>query len=57
MRDLLVQNGVAGSVIRTAGMGERKPVVECKPDLAREALVACLSPNRRIEIEVSASQP
>ena len=57
VRDLLVQNGVAGSVIRTAGMGERKPVVECKPDLAREALVACLSPNRRVEIEVSASQP
>ena len=41
----------------TAGMGERKPVVECKSALARDALVACLSPNRRVEIEVSASQP
>lgn len=57
VRDLLVQNGVASSLIRTAGMGERKPVVECKPALTHDALVACLSPNRRVEIEVSASQP
>lgn len=57
VRDILVANGVPRGVIHTAGMGARQPVVDCKPTSARDALIECLTPNRRVEIEVSASQP
>lgn len=57
VRDLLVQNGIGRGAIHTAGMGARQPVVDCKTTLTRDALIACLMPNRRVDIEVSASQP
>ena len=51
--DLLAQGGVPKGVIRTAGMGERQPLVQCPGAAKTPTLVACLQPNRRVEIEVS----
>ncbi|MDM0063801.1 outer membrane protein assembly factor BamE [Variovorax sp. J22G21] len=51
--DLLAQGGVPKGVIRTAGTGERQPLAQCPGAAKTPALVACLQPNRRVEIEVS----
>jgi outer membrane protein OmpA-like peptidoglycan-associated protein len=34
-------------------MGERQPVTQCEGQKATPALVACLQPNRRVDIEVA----
>ena len=56
VRDLLIRKGIDGRLVRTAGEGERRPVVSCDGTHATPALVACLQPNRRVDIEVSADQ-
>lgn len=33
------------------GMGERQPVVQCSEKLAKQQLVKCLAPNRRVVID------
>lgn len=33
------------------GMGDSEPLVKCADSLARDALVKCLAPNRRVEID------
>lgn len=53
VRDYLVQRGLPARVIRAFGEGEAKPVTQgCADTLAREQLIACLQPDRRVEIEV-----
>ncbi|RZI74054.1 MAG: outer membrane protein assembly factor BamE [Variovorax sp.] len=54
VRDLMVRKGINGALVRAAGEGERRPVVSCEGAQATPALVACLQPNRRVDIEVSA---
>jgi len=49
--DALVAEGVPRTKIVAEGLGESDPVKDC-PDGARAALVACLAPNRRVEIRV-----
>ena len=44
--------GIDGSKIRTQGMGSNKPVAFCSGAVT-PAVIACLMPNRRIEISVS----
>lgn len=56
VRALLVQNGVAASRITASGRGSTQPVTRCDAGLAREALIECLRPDRRVEIEVSAQR-
>ena len=51
----LVSKGVAASRVYTEGKGERQPVKECKGDGKTKALIACLEPNRRAEIEAVGS--
>jgi len=51
VRDALVSNGVAASSIRAVGAGESQPVVQCAEG-SRSEVVACLAPNRRVEIAV-----
>jgi OOP family OmpA-OmpF porin len=46
----LVGKGVDGSRLSTMGKGEADPVVQCT-DRNRAALIKCLEPNRRVEIE------
>ena len=43
--------GVAASRLTAVGKGESDPVVECKDEKKRPALIKCLEPNRRVEIE------
>jgi len=48
-----VSKGVAKDKIETLGMGKTQPVpgVTCTMTAMKE-LVACLAPNRRVEVEV-----
>jgi len=54
VREFLADRGVAASAITAEGRGESEPVKDCE-DQARTALIACLAPNRRVEIQVAAS--
>jgi OOP family OmpA-OmpF porin len=47
----LESKGVAASRLTAVGKGEADPVVECKDEKKRPALIKCLEPNRRVEIE------
>ena len=53
VRNYLVSKGVAKDKIETLGMGKTQPVpgVTCTMT-AMKALIACLAPNRRVEVEV-----
>jgi outer membrane protein OmpA-like peptidoglycan-associated protein len=50
VRDYLVSKGVDKAKIETIGMGEKQPVVQCDQK-NRQELIACLQPNRRVEIQ------
>ena len=50
VRNYLVAKGVAGDRLVAVGRGEANPVVECN-DKDSAALIKCLEPNRRVEIE------
>ena len=54
VRALLVQQGVPSHLIRAQGMGKNQPVVQCE-NANRNELVACLAPNRRVEVTVNGS--
>ncbi|MBI3376464.1 MAG: OmpA family protein [Betaproteobacteria bacterium] len=47
----LVKKGVDASKIETFGFGKTSPVKSCPDQKNRKALIACLEPNRRVEIE------
>ena len=51
VRDYLVSKGVDKAKIETIGMGEKQPVVQCDQKNMKE-LIACLQPNRRVDVEV-----
>ncbi len=53
VRQLLIENGVDGSIIRAVGAGESQPVKSCDSNAPRAQYIACLLPNRRVEIEMS----
>ncbi len=50
VKNYLVTQGVAPSRLSSEGRGESNPVVECT-DKKRSALIVCLEPNRRVEVE------
>jgi OOP family OmpA-OmpF porin len=56
VRDYLVSKGIAKNKIETLGMGKTQPGpgVVCNQPYPKErkALIACLAPNRRVEVEV-----
>lgn len=53
VRSILVQNGVDAAVIRTQSAGKNQPVTDgCFAIQAREALQACLQPDRRVSVEI-----
>jgi outer membrane protein OmpA-like peptidoglycan-associated protein len=49
--EALVRDGVPRTKILAEGLGKKDPVKDC-PDAPRKELVACLAPNRRVEIRV-----
>lgn len=51
----LVSRGVPSHLIQSYGAGEREPVKQCEPMKNRQALIACLQPNRRVVVEVDGS--
>lgn len=51
VKNYLVKKGVPPNRVYTEGKGERQPVKKCT-EKSRKALIACLQPNRRVEIEV-----
>lgn len=51
----MVSKGIAASRLYTEGKGERQPVKECKGDKKTKELIACLEPNRRVELEAVGS--
>ena len=52
VRDYLVRGGIASSRIHAAGLGSTHPLSDCRDDQPREALIACLQSDRRVEIRV-----
>jgi OmpA-OmpF porin, OOP family len=50
VRDYLVNRGVPANRLRAQGRGETQPVVQCT-EKDRAALITCLEPNRRVEVE------
>jgi len=62
VRDYMVQQGVPAGVIRTEGRGKENLKVteaDCKAKgqaKTRNALIACLLPNRRVEIRATGEQ-
>ena len=54
VRNLLVQKGVPATVINTASMGKHQPVTDgCFAVKERQALQACLQPDRRVTVEIT----
>ena len=54
VRNLLVQNSLAEIVVSTASAGKREPVTNgCFEVRQREALHACLQPDRRVAVEIT----
>jgi OmpA-OmpF porin, OOP family len=51
VKNYLVSKGVPANRIYTEGKGETQPVKNCT-ETNRKALIACLQPNRRVDIEV-----
>src|SRR5690625_1258023 len=51
VRNLLIANGLDPDRIRTSGLVSTRPSFSC-PDQARDALIECLAPNRRVVIDV-----
>ncbi|MES2150200.1 MAG: OmpA family protein [Pseudomonadota bacterium] len=50
VRNYLVGKGIDGSRLKAVGKGETNPVVTCN-NKKRADLIACLAPNRRVEME------
>ncbi|TKR29842.1 outer membrane protein assembly factor BamE [Luteimonas gilva] len=50
VRDFLAKSGVSADGLSAHGVGEAEPVKQCDDKLDREALIACLQPNRRVEV-------
>ncbi|MBS7455830.1 OmpA family protein [Coralloluteibacterium stylophorae] len=53
VRAFLVERGIAADVIAAEGRGKADAIVDC-PDLRGRALIDCLAPNRRVEINIVA---
>ncbi|MGC1547054.1 MAG: OmpA family protein [Rhodanobacter sp.] len=48
--DYLIGHGISASDIKVEGRGKVDPVKECPDSESRKDLIACLAPNRRVEI-------
>ncbi|WP_156786538.1 hypothetical protein [Cardiobacterium valvarum] len=55
MRDYLVRGGIAANRICSVGLGSAHPPGNCRDSMGKEALIACLQPDRRVEITVGAA--
>lgn len=56
---LVKEKGIAAERIYTDGKGESEPATkagDCKGNKANKALIACLQPDRRVEVEVAGTR-
>lgn len=51
-----LQNGGVKTPITARGRGKEEPVVQCN-DRNRQALIDCLAPNRRVELDFTRASP
>lgn len=51
VRDYLIAKGIDGNRLKAYGKGEQNPVVTDCNQKKRSELIACLAPNRRVEVE------
>jgi outer membrane protein OmpA-like peptidoglycan-associated protein len=51
--NFLKSKGVKAAKFITAGKGDTQPVKDCDMKLPKAELIACLQPNRRVEVEVT----
>lgn len=51
VKSYLVGKGVAADRLEAVGKGKANPVVSCDGKMKRAALIKCLEPNRRVEVE------
>jgi OOP family OmpA-OmpF porin len=58
VRAYLVSRGMDGAKVKSQGFGMSQPVKTCPDKVAggRKALIACLAPNRRVDIEMSGTK-
>ena len=56
VRNYLVSRGFDASKIETYGYGKTMPVKSCPDRKNRKAVIECLTPNRRVEIEVQGTR-
>lgn len=49
----LVRRGVDASMLESMGKGDADPITDCPGGKANKALIACLSPNRRVEVIIN----
>jgi OmpA-OmpF porin, OOP family len=56
VKAFLVSKGIDASRIYTEGKGETQQVKSCPKSLGRPAMIKCLAPNRRVELEVVGTQ-
>jgi OOP family OmpA-OmpF porin len=52
VRAYLVSKGVDASKVETLGFGKTLPVKSCPEQKNRKELIECLSPNRRVVVEI-----
>lgn len=52
VRAYLVSKGVDAAKVETFGFGKTTPVKSCPDQKDRKALIECLAPNRRVEVEI-----
>jgi len=52
VRAYLVSKGVDAAKVETLGFGKTTPVTSCPDQKDRKALIECLAPNRRVEVEI-----
>ncbi len=52
VRSYLVGKGLNPGLVKSSGVGSSQPLEACKGISPRSALIACLMPNRRVEVEI-----
>ena len=55
VRRYLVARGVPAGIMSSVGVGKTQQIHECSNNLPRRELIACLQPNRRVEVEIEGS--
>ena len=52
VKSYLISKGIPANRIYAEGKGEKQPIKDCPRYMETKRLIACLAPNRRVEVEV-----